>query len=121
MNCFAVHRKPRGGQCCQCFSVWIGRQSKRSQTALLAGDNGATASSCTGEITARAAAYIERLGFKFRWLDFLTGDGEPRFLEVYPNGQFRLTTRSGGPFIVPFSMLCSTHRRRSEATRPFAS
>lgn len=36
----------------------------------------------------RIAAYMERLGLHFGRLDFLTGDGEPSFLEVNSNGQF---------------------------------
>ena len=36
----------------------------------------------------RIVAYMEQLGLRFGRLDFLTGDGEPSFLEVNPNGQF---------------------------------
>lgn len=36
----------------------------------------------------RIVAYMERLGLRFGRLDFLTGDGDPSFLEVNPNGQF---------------------------------
>jgi len=36
----------------------------------------------------RVDAYMKRLGLKFGRLDFLSGDGEPTFLEVNPNGQF---------------------------------
>jgi hypothetical protein len=36
----------------------------------------------------RIAAYMNRLGLYFGRLDFLTGDGEPSFLEVNSNGQF---------------------------------
>ena len=34
------------------------------------------------------ANYMKQLGLRFGRLDFLTGDGEPTFLEVNPNGQF---------------------------------
>ena len=36
----------------------------------------------------RIAAYMEQLGLRFGRLDFLTGDDDPSFLEVNPNGQF---------------------------------
>jgi hypothetical protein len=38
--------------------------------------------------TARVDAYMCRLGLRYGRLDFLSGDGEPTFLEVNPNGQF---------------------------------
>ncbi len=37
---------------------------------------------------ARVDAYMRRLGLRYGRLDFLSGDGEPTFLEVNPNGQF---------------------------------
>ncbi len=40
------------------------------------------------EFSHRIATYMDRLGLRFGRLDFLTGDGEPSFLEVNPNGQF---------------------------------
>lgn len=36
----------------------------------------------------RVDAYMRRLGLRYGRLDFLSGDGEPTFLEVNPNGQF---------------------------------
>lgn len=36
----------------------------------------------------RIHAYMERLGLRFGRLDFLSGEGEPSFLEVNANGQF---------------------------------
>ena len=36
----------------------------------------------------RVDAYMRRLGLRYGRLDFLSGDGEPIFLEVNPNGQF---------------------------------
>lgn len=40
------------------------------------------------DLPERITGYMERLGLRFGRLDFLTGDGEPTFLEVNPNGQF---------------------------------
>ena len=37
---------------------------------------------------ARVEATMGRLGLRYGRLDFLSGDGEPTFLEVNPNGQF---------------------------------
>jgi hypothetical protein len=36
----------------------------------------------------RVEAYMRRLGLRYGRLDFLSGGGEPTFLEVNPNGQF---------------------------------
>jgi hypothetical protein len=50
------------------------------------------------EFSPRIATYMDRLGLRFGRLDFLTGDGEPSFLEVNPNGQFGwLDDPSGWP------------------------
>ena len=40
------------------------------------------------DFAARVDAYMRRLGLHYGRLDFLSGDGEPTFLEVNPNGQF---------------------------------
>ena len=40
------------------------------------------------EFAERVDAYMRRLGLRYGRLDFLSGDGEPTFLEVNPNGQF---------------------------------
>jgi hypothetical protein len=40
------------------------------------------------DFAARVDATMRRLGLRYGRLDFLSGDGEPTFLEVNPNGQF---------------------------------
>jgi len=40
------------------------------------------------DFAARVDTYMRRLGLHYGRLDFLSGDGEPTFLEVNPNGQF---------------------------------
>ena len=44
----------------------------------------------------RVEAYMRRLGLRYGRLDFLSGEGEPTFLEVNPNGQFGWLDDPGG-------------------------